>query len=399
MHGRLADEIRAEGEGAEELVIEVIAVGDDDDGGVLHGVVEDDASGVKRHGEAFAGALGVPDDADALVAGCAGADGRGEVAGIGRFVNPRGSEQLAGAQGLVDSDVDGVELVVAGHDLTRLTAAVILEDDEVADVLEEAGGLEKAVDEGIELGDGRGDDAVAGDGLPGHEALAVGGKRADAGFETVGDDEGFVVSEKRGNLLLVGLQLVEGGPDGGVLIGGVLELDDGEGQTVKKDDEVWAAVLVVLDDGELVDDEPVVVLHAVEIEEADNITGDAAIERIFYGDAIDEGAVELAVSGEQGGGGEAGNLAEGVLEGGGRDGGVEAGEGGAQAGGEDDLFEGVALGLRGFGVDILTVAVGITEGGKPVDGGLFDDGFGEGQIKIFHLSQSEYEPLIIRLQL
>lgn len=211
LDGRLADEVDAEGKGVEELVIEVVAVGDDDDGGVVHGGVEDDAPGIKRHGKALAGALGVPDNADALVAGGAGADGSGEVAGIGRFVYPIGSGQFAArAQGLLDGDVDGVELVVAGHDLAGLTAPVILEDDEVAEVLQEAGGLEEAVNERVELGGGSGDDALTGDGLPGHEALAVGGKRADAGFETIGDDEGFVEGEEGRDLLLVSLQLVEG---------------------------------------------------------------------------------------------------------------------------------------------------------------------------------------------
>ena len=56
-------------EGAEELIVQVVAVGDDHDGGVLHGGMQDDAPGIKGHGQAFAGALGMPDHADAMVAG------------------------------------------------------------------------------------------------------------------------------------------------------------------------------------------------------------------------------------------------------------------------------------------------------------------------------------------
>ena len=36
LHGRLAQQVVAAGEGAEELVVEVVAVGEDDDGRVLH---------------------------------------------------------------------------------------------------------------------------------------------------------------------------------------------------------------------------------------------------------------------------------------------------------------------------------------------------------------------------
>ena len=58
----------AAGEGAEELVVEVVAVGEDDDGRVRHRRVQDDAAGVEGHRQALARALRVPDDADAPVA-------------------------------------------------------------------------------------------------------------------------------------------------------------------------------------------------------------------------------------------------------------------------------------------------------------------------------------------
>ena len=68
LHRRLAQQILAAGEGAEELVVQIVAVGDDHDGRVGHGWMEDQATGVEGHGEALAGALRVPDHADALVA-------------------------------------------------------------------------------------------------------------------------------------------------------------------------------------------------------------------------------------------------------------------------------------------------------------------------------------------
>ena len=64
----LPQQIPAAGEGAEQLVVEVVAVGEDDDGRVLHRRVQDDAAGVERHRQALAGALRVPDHADPAVA-------------------------------------------------------------------------------------------------------------------------------------------------------------------------------------------------------------------------------------------------------------------------------------------------------------------------------------------
>ena len=69
LHRLLAQQLVAAAEGAEELVVQVVAVGDDHQRRVLHGRVQDHPPGVKGHGQALARALGVPDHADALVAG------------------------------------------------------------------------------------------------------------------------------------------------------------------------------------------------------------------------------------------------------------------------------------------------------------------------------------------
>ena len=92
-----------------ELAVEVVAIGDDDEGGVVHGGLLEQFSGVAAHGDAFAGALGVPEDA--CFAG-AGDDffaigGTGFVGfAVGRF----GSGNLGDADGFTDT----VELVVSG---------------------------------------------------------------------------------------------------------------------------------------------------------------------------------------------------------------------------------------------------------------------------------------------
>ncbi len=64
----LAQKLAAAGKGAEKLVVEVVAVGKDDERGILHGGMQDDAPGIEGHGQALAAALRMPDDADALVA-------------------------------------------------------------------------------------------------------------------------------------------------------------------------------------------------------------------------------------------------------------------------------------------------------------------------------------------
>ena len=109
--GVLAQQIAATGEGAEKLVVEIVAVGEDDDGRVLHRRVQDHAAGVEGHRQALAGALRVPDDADAPVA---------EVAArlAPRLVLPKrlyGLVGLGGAQRFLHRHVHGVELVIARH--------------------------------------------------------------------------------------------------------------------------------------------------------------------------------------------------------------------------------------------------------------------------------------------
>ena len=65
--GGMADKIAAHRERSEQLVIEIVSVGDYHNGRVLHHRVGDDLSGVERHEQALSGALCVPDYADAPV--------------------------------------------------------------------------------------------------------------------------------------------------------------------------------------------------------------------------------------------------------------------------------------------------------------------------------------------
>ena len=107
--GRLPQQVLAAGEGGEELVVEVVAIGEHHQGGVGHLGMLDDFAGVEGHGKAFAGALGMPDDPGAAIAFGSG-----------------------GAEGRFDGFVDGVVLVVACQ-LFDDGFAIALEDGEVTD--------------------------------------------------------------------------------------------------------------------------------------------------------------------------------------------------------------------------------------------------------------------------
>ena len=68
LHRRLAQQVAAAREGAEELVVEVVAVGEHDDRRVRHRRVQDHAPRIEGHRQALARALRVPDHANAPVA-------------------------------------------------------------------------------------------------------------------------------------------------------------------------------------------------------------------------------------------------------------------------------------------------------------------------------------------
>ncbi len=93
-----------------------------------------------------------------------------------------------------------------------------------------------------------------------------GGERAEAGLDAVTEmTSSFVTGEqRRESLQLVGLELAVGFLDRRALVGDVLELEDGERETVHEDHEVGPAVVLALDDGELADDEPVVLVGSSE---------------------------------------------------------------------------------------------------------------------------------------
>ena len=95
LHRRLAQQVAAAREGGEELVVEVIAIGEHDEGRVLHRRLADDAAGVERHRQALPRALRVRHHAHAPVAGLAARLAAGLVAAFGGI---QGAMQRGGTQ-------------------------------------------------------------------------------------------------------------------------------------------------------------------------------------------------------------------------------------------------------------------------------------------------------------
>ena len=323
LDGRLAEEVATAREGREELVVEVVPIGQHDDGGVRHRRLADDAPGVEGHGEALARALGVPDDSDAPVARLPARLASG-------LVPPAFLPQplLGRAQGLGDRRLDRVELVVARHLLREPARAIVLEHDEVAEEGEKAARLERPLDRHLELGEEYGSQLLARDRAPGLEPLPSAGESAEPGLDPVRYREHRVEGEEGGHLLPVGPELLPGAADGCVLGRRVLELDDGERQAVHEQHDVGATLVVVLDHRELVDREPVVVGRPLEVEHPHRCSPDrAAAGAVLHRHPGHGHAVEGAVAGFQGRPFGACQLAEGVVQGLGGQVRVEAGEG------------------------------------------------------------------------
>ncbi len=350
----LAEQVAAHGERAEQLVVEVVAVGEDHEGRVLHRRVGDDLSGVERHQQALAGALRVPDHADTAIACRA----------------RRGDRAL-------DRMAYGVKLVIAGHDLDQSRARVP-EHGEVPDQGQEPVLLEHAFDDGFDLGGALRCDGGAVHGAPGHEPLKIGGQRSEPRLKAVRSHESGIGAEQGRYLLLVGPELVERPFEGGVFVAGVLHLDHGQRQAIEEQHDVGAAIVFVLDHRELVHRQPVVGLDVVEIDQTGSVAADAAVlPRHLDRHARDQVAVQAAVLLDEGGSLRLPHLAEHLLQ---RRGGqvrVEAGERLAEPAGQQHLVVAAPLRRRAFRAHVRPMNHGIAQSGEPCESRVFDIRFGK----------------------
>ena len=232
----LTQEVLAAAELSEELVVEVLAVGDHDER--TFGEVLDEEVGKEHHAQRLARALRMPEDANLAIA----------------------RHGLLGAlQGLAY----GIILVIGGEDLADVSF-VAVEADEVAEDVEQLVLAEHFEEEGSVI-----DGTVLGVGhLPLHVARLVGGDGAGAGVGEVADDVEGVEGEEVGHHCLVVLDLQEGVVDAGIFGKSALQFDDDDRQAVQEDHHV-ATPLLELFDGPLVDDAEVVGVGTVVVDELD----------------------------------------------------------------------------------------------------------------------------------
>lgn len=284
--------------------------------------------------------------------------------------------RLRRAQRLLDRRVDGVELVVARQDLRDPAAACVVEGHEIAHEAEETAPLERALQHHLELRKRSRRVALAADRAPGLEPLLPGAERADARLDAVRDDERRVRSEGRGDLRLIGLALLPRRPDGGLLVGRVLEHDHRERQAVDEQHHVGPARVLALGDGERVHGQPVVVRGIVEVDQPRLVAGDGTIlAAVLHRPAVHQNPTRRAIAFDERRGGKARELAEGVFERLGRERRVEPRERLAQPAFENGVAVArvAALRARLARGDLGAVPDRVAERLEPGERGVFDD--------------------------
>ena len=100
-------------------------------------------------------------------------------------------------------------LVIPCNLFHNLAATIVLKDDEIAKQGEKSARVKNALQHDLQLGQSRGRQLFAGDGSPRLEPLAAVGQRADAGGDTVRDEQGLIGGKEDGQFRLVGLELVK----------------------------------------------------------------------------------------------------------------------------------------------------------------------------------------------
>ena len=136
---------------------------------------------------------------------------------------------------------------------------------------------------------------------PGLEPFLPCSEGTNPGIEAVGDHQELIQGKQRRKLRLVGLQLLPGLPNVGILIGRILEFDDPQGQPVQEQDDVRPSGGLVLLYRELVNRQPVVVSYVLEVDDVGRFARHYSVrpsDRDGY--SVNQHAVERAIPGFQG---------------------------------------------------------------------------------------------------
>jgi hypothetical protein len=195
LHRRLSKDVVATLKLTEKLIVQVVAVGQHHQRGVLHGRVPHHPRGVEKHRETLAAALRMPDHARATVAGLSAvhASRPGHAQVVAQLVL---LVHAAGADGFLHRHVDRMELVIARDDLVQLAAVgFFFEDDEVFEQVQEAPPVENPAHQHLKLQRRPGCLALAVDGPPHFEPFLVRRQGADARLQAIANHQRGVVVE------------------------------------------------------------------------------------------------------------------------------------------------------------------------------------------------------------
>src|SRR5512145_3398767 len=137
--------------------------------------------------------------------------------------------------------------------------------------------VESTTDQYLQLGNASRRQLLPLDSAPGSKAFLVRGQCTQPRLDTVRNNQRLVEHVQRRKLSLVGLQLLEGTPDGGVLGNRVLQLDNRQRQPIDEHHDIRTPSVPKLRHSELVDDQPVVVLWRVVIKHPYRLVTDRPI--------------------------------------------------------------------------------------------------------------------------
>ena len=121
----MPDQIPAHGEGGEELIVQIIAIGDHDNGWIFELWAAHELTSIESHQQALAGALRMPDYADLAIA-----------------------LRRRGLDGFFNRMPDGMKLVIARDDL-RKTRSGLPKNRKIMKQVKQPAPVENAFDQDI----------------------------------------------------------------------------------------------------------------------------------------------------------------------------------------------------------------------------------------------------------
>ena len=203
------------------------------------------------------------------------------------------------------------------EEATTWLIAAILEEHEEAQIVEQLGRRQHATNHRLQLVElTQRIERQAINRPPLHEALGVAGQRTQPCLAAVRNHQQLVVLDDIGNLFLVGLDLVVGFPDIGLLVGRVLQLQQHQRQAIDEQDHIRPAGVVQPFDGELIDRQPAVLGRVFPVNQANEVTTRFALFLVFHWHTADQQFVEMAIGRKQGRDAEVQHLLERIFFGG-----------------------------------------------------------------------------------